>query len=515
MKQPRAFHPPLFALHPLLALYAANVSLIPWRDAVLPAAVSAAGTWLLWMAAARALKDSARAAAAVSIGVWLTFTFDVWGSFFEGGAPPIVVWGLGTGALMLAVGWKRKSVGTLTTFMNVVGAALCALALFTAGSALWGIRSETARIVRASGPSTGYQGVRPDIFHLVLDGYGRTDVFERDYGFSDAEFVEGLRRRGFFVAADARSNYVQTELSLASMLNLEMIQGLVRTAGDTVRDRAVLDAMIDRSKVSRTLKARGYRTFALTTGFPALEFASADVVLGADVGRSMFVGALLEKTPFRPGSGGAESQFSSRRKYVTGAFENIKRLATPGPSPRFVLAHVLAPHPPFVFGPNGEPLRPRGAYTLQDGSHYLESGKSRDEYIEGYRGQAQMIARLTLEAVDALLERGGPRPIIVIHGDHGPKAHLDQDSLEGTDVNESFPILEAVLAPPAVQARLKDRTTPVNVYRALFSGIFGDALPPLADRSYYSAWMSPLEFTEVSDQITLRKVGEGDTMGRR
>lgn len=468
-----------------------------------------AGATTLWWILARVLRDSVRAAASASVGTWLVFTSDAW-------CPWVLGWMGGTagrithleqiGAIvvvvgaMTAAGWKHRTNAAASGFLNIVGATMCALAMSSALGTHWAIRGEMAKKRTPSAISGGTPG-GPDVFHIVLDGYGRTDVFERTYGFSDRAFVEGLRKRGFLVADDARSNYVQTELSLASMLNMSPVQDLLQATGDTLRQRSVLDAMIDDNAVAKALRSRGYRSIALTSGFPALPFTSADLVLGHDVGGTLFANTLLAKTPFPPGSGAAESQFDERRKMLQGVFANLRRLATPGTSPRFVLAHVLAPHPPFVFGARGEPLRPQGAYGLEDGSHFLEHRGTRDAYVEGYRNQSEYIAKLTLEAIDALLAAPGPKPVIVLHGDHGPKAHLDQDSLERTDVNESFPTLLAVHAPDPVLTRIQQHDTLVNVYGAVLGGLFGSRVDRHPDRSYYSTWDAPLAFTDVTGRI--------------
>lgn len=512
MKSPRAWHPPLFALHPVLALYAANVSLIPWREALVPALACVAGTVAGWWLLARLLRDGARAAAAASVGVWLAFTSDVWrpwilgwadgsGSeitaFQQGGAVAAIL------AAMVLAGWKNRSNSGVSGFLNVMGLAMCVIALASALGTHGAIRRELARNADPTAAASVASG-GPDIFHITLDGYGRTDVLKRDYGFSDRVFVDGLRDRGFLVVDNARSNYVQTELSLASMLNMAPAQALVKQQGNSTQERGILDALIDENEVSRTLRQRGYRYIALTSGFPALSFGSADLVLGDEMGGTLFVNALRAKTPFPPGSKSAGSQFESRHRMLRGVFSNLSALAPHGSTPRFVLAHVLAPHPPFVFGPNGELRLPQRAFGLEDGSHYMELRASRGAYIAGYRDQAQYIATLTLEAIDALLAAPGEKPVIVLHGDHGPKAHLDQDSLAETDVNESFPTLLAIHAPGRVLQRMEGHNTLINVYGAVLSGLFALPDKPKPENSYYSAWDTPLKFTDVTSKIAPR-----------
>src|SRR6185503_20323426 len=97
---------------------------------------------------------------------------------------------------------------------------------------------------------------------------------------------------------------------LASSLNLAPVQELVDPKGHMVRIRAVLDKQIDDSKVAREFKARGYRYFAITTGFPALQFESADVRVERDTGATLFRNALLEKTPIPLSRESHRSQFA-------------------------------------------------------------------------------------------------------------------------------------------------------------------------------------------------------------
>jgi hypothetical protein len=54
----------------------------------------------------------------------------------------------------------------------------------------------------------------------------------------------------------------------------------------------------------------------------------------------------------------------------------------------------------------------------------------------------------------------------------------------------------AVRAPPAVQERLYPSITPVNMFRVVFSGLFGDHWPLLPDRSFYSVYDTPFRTLE-------------------
>ncbi|MBC8063721.1 MAG: hypothetical protein H7Y17_02745 [Chlorobia bacterium] len=124
-----------------------------------------------------------------------------------------------------------------------------------------------------------------------------------------------------------------------------------------------------------------------------------------------------------------------------------------------------------------------------------------EEYRAGYADQAKFVGKQMLSAIDKLLASSKEQPVIILQGDHGPKKGLDQASLAKTDVNECFPILNAYLVPEAVKSKLYPGITPVNTFRAIFREMFGDSLPNLPDRSWYSPYPQPLEFTEVTSQV--------------
>ena len=349
--------------------------------------------------------------------------------------------------------------------------------------------------------AANYRGPRPDIFYIILDGYGRHDALMRDMNFDNSEFIDGLRKRGFYIADSGHTNFCQTELSLTSSLNMAFVPDVVPNFNPNETDRGILDTLIDRNRVSRLLRNYGYGYVAITSGFPAVHPRSADLYIDSASGGAIFVGALMSRTPIGGSSGIVESQFDSRRQDLKGALEMVGRLGEQGSRPRFIFVHVLAPHPPFVFGPNGEDIRPKGMYAIVDGDHFYQNGGTPAEYLTGYTGQAKTIGRFTLAAIDEVLKRETTPPIVIIQGDHGPKMRYDQELLAKTDINEVFPNLNAYLVPKPVQDALYPTITPVNSFRTIFRVMFGENLPNLPDRSWYSSWSWPFRFQEVTSQI--------------
>jgi hypothetical protein len=73
-------------------------------------------------------------------------------------------------------------------------------------------------------------------------------------------------------------------------------------------------------------------------------------------------------------------------------------------------------------------------------------------------------------------------------------------------VNEVFPILAAYRVPDDIRKSLYPSITPVNSFRIVLSALFGEDLPKLPDRSYYSTWEKPTAFTDITAELTPRKI---------
>lgn len=514
MKATVPFHPLAIAVFPVASLYARNMSLVPWGDTLRPALFSLLGACLVWGALAALLRDVRRAAIGASVAIALIFSFQHlinlaprgWIEHSYKAKSNLAPWYLGTTviAAVAAMALVRRA-DKATRPLNAMATCLLALAASNIATSAWGLRSDGSSPQTVSGRAatkTPRLGARPDIFYIVLDGYGRSDVLGRVIGLDDSQFLNDLRATGFRVLDQSVANYCQTELSMASSLNMDYVQTLLPAVPADPVDRTPLGRLVDDNAVSRELRRAGYVYIAIGTGFPAFKFQSADVFIENASGTSLFEAAWISTTPLHQAGNSIRSQYDSKRDSIESAFDALARLGRRNARPKFVVAHLLVPHPPFVFGPEGQRRPPpRGAFGLWDGSHYLAQSGSAESYREGYRGQARYTASRILEVVASIRREASIPPIIVIQGDHGPKVNLNQDSPEPNAVDEVLPILNAIDAPDSLTADLTRSSTPVNTFRAILSKLIGLDLPPLPDRSYYSAWPTPYRWIEVTDAL--------------
>lgn len=498
LKRFPAIYPPLLAAYPILSLYAANQSLIPLDDLWRPLGFAVGGTILLWLLLGLILKDAQKgaiAATSITSGFLSLHLLSEIIPLPKDSIASVVSCGIIILSLTGLLAWKWTWHRPLSFFSMVI----LAFPIFQIASAqLVQSRASTTPELAKSDNITS----RPDIVYIILDGYGRSDVLQKIYDYDNRDFIDSLEKRGFYVAKEAHTNYCQTELSISSSLNHAFIPEITSIKPNANPEtRPNFHEALQNSAVSQSLKALGYQTSAITTGFPSLEFSNVDRKEITPIGVNLLESTLIQRLPFGSRSTAVASMFFKRHQLIKQAFAQLSTLSDQGPTPQFTIVHILAPHPPFSFGANGEELPRKGPFGYWDGSDFMTMVDTPEAYKVGYANQARYISNQILKSLDAILAKGGERPIIVIQGDHGPKMGLDQSVYERTDIHECFPILNAYLVPDNVQKELYASITPVNTFRTIFRTMFGDNLPDLPDRSWYSPYGAPLNFTEVTQRL--------------
>ena len=163
-------------------------------------------------------------------------------------------------------------------------------------------------------------------------------------------------------------------------------------------------------------------------------------------------------------------------------FERLEEAAG-RPGPTYVFAHLLVPHPPYMFNADG---------TIAS----RELTLSRPE-TERYNQQLQWTNTRVLEALDRLLDvPADQQPIIILQADEGPwppgftADQRDFQWLDATpqEIQQKMGILNAFHLPgvDAAEFGIYDRISPVNAFRIVFNAYFGADLPLLPDVSYLS-----------------------------
>ena len=510
------FAPFLLSIQPVLHLFSINIAELSFSEILRSLFVSFLLSLIVLLVVQLFLRDWRRASLVSSLFIFLFFVFGdaaVWVSEQFGLGPARANLLTLAFVVFLVLIWiwlvqKRiRDIASVNLYFNLLAVLFflnsgfqVSRYLFVNGSSL-GIRERVqAAVVETS------QG-HPDIYYIILDGYGRQDILEALYEFDNSSFLNDLSARGFYVAHESSSNYIQTMLSLSSSLNMDYLQTL-KADGTEIENRGNLIDLVENNKVRTILAQNGYELISFHNEYKAT-IPSAEIYY--DDSQSVLVypltafesilidhslaRVLAHVSPLNKAL--IEMPYDTHRRYILSAFEKLQEVPALDGN-YFVYAHIIAPHPPFVFDEEGEVVTHDTPFTLNDANYYMRD-HSQKSYIAGYRRQIQYVNTLVLETIDAILRRSTTPPIIIIQGDHGPGAHLHWGSLENTIPAERFGILNAYYFPDQEYALLYPSISPVNSFRVLFNQFFDANYALLPDRHYYSSWSFPFDFVEVTD----------------
>ncbi len=506
---PIVLHPLLFAIQPVVFAFSRGTERFALADAAIPVLVAAAVALTAWSALGWFMADWQRGGLVVSLAAFLFVSTgfvrlaapDGWGLAL---AVAWAVSGLVGGALLIRM---RAGLAVATRVANVMGAVLVAIpALQIASSAIESRGAPRATLGRPlpALPTAREGAPRPDIYLIIVDAYARADVLESIYGHDNAAFVDFLGRRGFRVADRASSNYGQTDLSLASMLNLDYLDALVEQLGSDSDDHRPLHDLIENSWLRRFLTERGYTTVAFATGYPAARIETADVVLGPAEAIDDFRNQLANTTPLASlrSERDARRAFDVFRERIRFTLNQLGGVPERARSPLFAIAHIETPHPPFVFGPAGENRYPGKRFHDHDGNWLIgEGGLTPRQYRARYRDQVVFLNRELRQTIDAILANSPQPPIILLTGDHGPRSNLVWNDSDATDHWEAMGILSAYHLPGGDNDALYPGISPVNAFRLVLDRYFDTDLGLLEDRSFFSTARHPYEFVDVTENI--------------
>ena len=339
----------------------------------------------------------------------------------------------------------------------------------------------------------------PDIYVIVLDGYARQDVLQAIYQHDNSEFIGWLEKRGFYVTKDSHSNYVQTPYTMSSFWNFDYLQ----TWDSSYEYAQYLYEPIQSNRVFRLLDEIGYTTVSFEQGVYYAEIKNSDVYLSTFLPLNNFESLLLIDSPLEPLSNTFDLglplyTYKTHRQRMLFQLDRLKEIPASIPGPKIVYAHILAPHPPFVFSQHGEILEPEQPFTLAEG---IENQGGAEEYWDGYREQVKFINREITQVIDAILKKSESPPIILLMGDHGPASMFKWDVDEPGCLWERTSNLYALLLPGHENDEIVyPSISPVNTFRVIFNTYFGTDLPLLEDSSHLMYWYEPTLKVDITSK---------------
>ncbi|MBT3313519.1 MAG: hypothetical protein HN390_02795 [Anaerolineae bacterium] len=322
----------------------------------------------------------------------------------------------------------------------------------------------------------------PDIYYIILDGYPRDDILASTFNYDNREFIYWLESQGFYVALCSQSNYSYTAPSIASTLNLTYL-GSEKNPTKISYSEDELNAMLQQSLVQETVTELGYTTVTFETEYDWLKWHNPDVLFALETDISLksiffsqinpfeillldtsFASVILDRVDLDVQL--KESIRQTHQAEIVYTLETLLQIPKAIKSPKFVYAHIVSPHPPFIFGAGGELLVNEPANSLN-----------------AYRDQIIYLNSQIQEFISIAFQESSVTPIIIIQGDHG--AAIDYEKFD-VDSREKLAILNAYYLPNFKNnSDLYPEISPVNSFRLIFNHYFLTDYEILDDRSIY------------------------------
>ncbi|MFP6596585.1 MAG: hypothetical protein VCC01_03940, partial [Candidatus Hydrogenedentota bacterium] len=405
--------------------------------------------------------------------------------------------------LVYFVAKSKKNWDSATVFFNIAACVALAFPLWIVARNVIETRSQGELIVSENLTVEITEGVeRPNIYYIVLDGYGRADVLEELYQYPAEKFMDLLRNEGFYIADESRSNYVRTIFSLASTFNMETLDEFIETNNlKNSHNETWVRLYNYQNRFAKILTGLRYSTVGISTAYIGSNRAGMQYIEKPAVGRlNQFELKLLGQTPVHEFLMDVQlrNAFDTHRERQIEAMKRIPLITQNYDSPVFVFAHILLPHPPFVFNADGSPAKPADPnFHIGDADSLVNITMTIQEYQKSYGNQIHYLNQMVLEMVKRI-RKSDPGAVIVLQGDHGPGSQYVGNSLAKTNMHERSGILNAYLFPDADYSSLYPAITPANTFRVISNRFFKTEFELVEDTTYFSSTAAAYDFEPVS-----------------
>ncbi len=217
------------AAYPPLALLSYNIPQVRFDAVLRPLAISIASAGVLLLLFRLVYHNWHRAAFSTALLTILIYTYGhatdaiskKWQivnlTYWMAG-----IWLILSALVLILAGNRKIKFENAAIGINVVSLGLVVVAL---GQVVWWQTPQQAGTVPVDDHAPLREinlpngQVPPDIYYIIPDSYGRSDLLLQAFGLDNSAFIQRLQEMGFYVAECSQSNYNRTDVSLASSLN--------------------------------------------------------------------------------------------------------------------------------------------------------------------------------------------------------------------------------------------------------------------------------------------------------
>jgi hypothetical protein len=297
---------------------------------------------------------------------------------------------------------------------------------------------------------------KPNIYFILLDSYTSSESLKKYWSFDNSSFEDSLTKMGFFCTHSTKSDYDYTPYCMASYLNMSLLKLNPNKQKNELYLQPIYNTLelIKNSSVIQQIVYSGYSFF----NYSFFEIGNSKKFYNWNLKESSAFSKLFQTTLWPPALNKIQSIIYHNSEQFS-RFPNLEifhmlkdSINVKSNDPKFVYAHIMMPHDPFLYDENGNKMS-----TQYSGLYENES----------YLKQLQYTNTLVLETIQKILIFEEKKPIIIIQGDHGYR-YLKNFDLK-TQRIEAHTIYSSYLVPTDIKNRLYDSIKPIQAFSLFFN----------------------------------------------
>lgn len=316
------------------------------------------------------------------------------------------------------------------------------------------------------------ESLLPDIYYLIFDSYTSPAALTSHWNFTNADIDSFLTQNKFKVTHNAHSLYDFTALSINSTFNLNPLPVRKEALEHNFVNFNYGRKIFDDAFLVKFLKGKGYQLehhsmVSLKNNnnvfYPFAPDEPLHWLRRQTIEKIWLEPSLKKKILSVIGLNKKEAEkkepaLEAMDHYNKQILDTLLHMRTNG-FPRFVYAHFMLPHGPFIYNRNGS-LRPAAEAIT------LDYAKRKTFYLD------QVIYTNTYirQIVSSLLKDGKNNKVVIIQGDHGHREFLPKEP------GDPYAIMNAVYFPDGDYSQVSDSMLAVNTFRIVLNKYFNQQL---------------------------------------